>query len=149
MKREESWNLSINKEPGADGPKSTPRKRTPKAAKKGDVDQNDDDDEDFDNTPTKKKATPLNKVKNGRVTKGNKGGARGAAMMDEDDKSSVIKPEDNYETSFTSINGGGHGGGYANVGNGAPGSSFAQNMQAYQDERAQDQQKYFAEEDEA
>lgn len=63
MKKEEYWNLGINKDAGTS---TTPRKRaTPKKAAK--AEDNDDDEEDL-TTPSKKK-TPLNKVANGRISK--------------------------------------------------------------------------------
>lgn len=87
MKKEEPWDLSINRDAAST---STPRKRTPKKAVKDEG--NDDDHEDLDGTPSKKK-TPLNKVQNGRVTK-KKGGAGTAASA-----AILIKDED-FETSY-------------------------------------------------
>lgn len=69
-------------------PKTTPRKRTVKK-------EEDDDEDEGVATPSKK--TPLNKVKNGRVTKQNTPRARVPAMhIDEEDDAgdNMIKPED-------------------------------------------------------
>lgn len=87
MKKEEPWNLSINREAGG---ASTPRKKTPK---KGSIKNEDnfDDEEDFD-TPSKKK-TPLNKVQNGRVTKKKAGSATSSFIKGEDFESSNQSPE--------------------------------------------------------
>jgi hypothetical protein len=101
MKKEPCWNLTINTEAG-DAPKSTPRQRvtkgTPKKATKADNGSggshaSDDDEDTF--TPSKKAKTPLNKVKNGRVTKPRgKTGAQSFTEDDDDDDELAVKGED-------------------------------------------------------
>lgn len=88
VKKEESWNLNINREAASSTPSR--KKATPKKKVEDDV-QNFDDEEDLI-TPSKKK-TPLNKVQNGRVTK-KKGGASAGNSFNED----MVKDE--YVTSF-------------------------------------------------
>jgi hypothetical protein len=133
MKREEPWKLHINREAGADGSasKTTPKKRTPKAKKNVDAgDENVDDDEDFE-TPSKKK-TPLNKVKNGRVMKV-KGDRSGSVIAIDDDE--MVKDE--YQTSF---NGTENGYGYAVASNYNPATY---NTQAFVQEQADDDEPYY------
>jgi hypothetical protein len=93
IKKEEPWNLSINREAG--GGASTPRKKTPK---KGSIKNEDnvDDEEEFE-TPSKKK-TPLNKVQNGRVTKKKTGSAASSFIKGEDVEILNQSSGDNLET---------------------------------------------------
>jgi hypothetical protein len=89
MKREESWNLSINRDAAA----GTPRKKPTPKAKIIKDEENNDDEEDW-TTPSKKK-TPLNKVQNGRVAK-KKTGANASFTGD------LVKDE--YETNMSPEN---------------------------------------------
>jgi hypothetical protein len=88
IKKEEHWNLNINREAAS----STPSRK--KATPKKKIEENFDDEEDL-TTPSKKK-TPLNKVQNGRVTK-KKGGASSGNSFNED----MVKDE--YATSFDTL----------------------------------------------
>lgn len=88
VKKESSWDLSINREldGGSTSKTSTPRKRTPKAKKAASSNEDEDDEEgNYEDTPSKK--TPLHKVKGGRIQKNGNGRGRKAinyAEADED-----------------------------------------------------------------
>lgn len=125
LKKEEPWDLSINRDPG-DAPvaKATPRKRGPtatpgtasaKKTKKQNLREDDDDDEeDFQETPSKSGKSTLNRVKSGRVTKRtNAGPSNGTsyAISDSDDETEkftekfAVKNEymDDYEIAEPSV----------------------------------------------
>lgn len=96
MKKEEPWNLTINREAGG-VEKPTPKKKTPKGRKKVADDAGNSDDEDEFSTPSKKKA-PLNKVQNGRITK--KTGGPGASFSGELIKDEFVSSFNSHENEY-------------------------------------------------
>jgi hypothetical protein len=101
LKREPEWDLS-NSVTENGGAKATPRKRAtpakPRSSKKKSVEVSDDDDEDINETPSKKFKGSLNKTMSGRVTKTTPARASRPALGAFAEKSSGDEEEDIVKT---------------------------------------------------
>lgn len=121
-RKDPNWQRTDNAYLGAENgsAKKSPTKRG-KGAKKATPAKGssagDDEEESFESTPSKK--TPLNKVKNGRVTKASGGRAKAKVNYQDDsddDEEELIKDEDGFEDLHIHNGGSSNGGSFDHEG---------------------------------